>query len=106
MVNTLIFFFAVCGHDGYLSYKLYFIALPKQTNELLRYFHCEFTRFSHFLFRKKKTETLLIVMRLHQRFLIDIVKGKGKVFYCQELPSGESTTTECGVNDQQLAVIY
>ena len=29
----------------------------------------------------------------------------GKVFYGQEPPSGESTTTECGVNYQLLAVI-
>ena len=28
-----------------------------------------------------------------------------KVFYSQEPPSGESTTTECGVNCQLLAVI-
>ena len=32
-------------------------------------------------------------------------KSKGKVFYGQEPPSGESTTTECGVNYQLLAVI-
>ena len=31
---------------------------------------------------------------------------KGKVFYGQEPPSGESTTTECGFNYQLLAVIY
>ena len=31
---------------------------------------------------------------------------KKKVFYGQEPPSGESTTTECGVNYQVLAVIY
>ena len=31
-------------------------------------------------------------------------KGKGKVFYGQEPPSGEATTTECGVNYQLLAV--
>ena len=31
---------------------------------------------------------------------------KGKVFYGQENPSGESTTTECGFNYQLLAVIY
>ena len=30
---------------------------------------------------------------------------KGKVFYGQEPPSGESTTTECGVNYQLLSVI-
>ena len=34
-----------------------------------------------------------------------ITKGKGKVFYVQEPPSGESTPTECGVNYQLLAVI-
>ena len=28
-----------------------------------------------------------------------------KVFYGQEPPSGESTTTECGVNYQLVAVI-
>ena len=32
-------------------------------------------------------------------------KGMGKVFYGQEPPSGESTTTECGFNYQLLAVI-
>ena len=31
---------------------------------------------------------------------------KGKVFYGQEPPSGEYTTTECGFNYQLLAVIY
>ena len=34
-----------------------------------------------------------------------ISKGKGKVVYGQEPPSGESTTTECGFNYQRLAVI-
>ena len=35
------------------------------------------------------------------------VRGpKGKVFYGQEPPSGESTTTDCGVNYLLLAVIY
>ena len=33
-------------------------------------------------------------------------KGKGKVFYGQEPPNGESTTTECGFNYQLLEVIY
>ena len=33
-------------------------------------------------------------------------KVTGKVFHCQESPSGESTTTECGLNYQLLAVIY
>ena len=32
-------------------------------------------------------------------------KGKGKVVYGQEPPSGEPTTTECGFNYQLLAVI-
>ena len=29
-------------------------------------------------------------------------EGKGEVFYGQEPPSGESTTTECGVNYHYL----
>ena len=33
-------------------------------------------------------------------------EGKGKVFYGQEPPSGEFTTTECGFNYQLLAVMY
>ena len=32
-------------------------------------------------------------------------KVKGKVFYGQEPPSGESITTECGFNYQLLTVI-
>ena len=31
---------------------------------------------------------------------------KGEVFYGQEPPRGESTTTECGVYYQLLAVMY
>ena len=38
-------------------------------------------------------------------FNVRLIK-KWKVFYGQEPPSGESTTTECGVNYQLLAVIY
>ena len=34
------------------------------------------------------------------------VSKNGKVFYGQEPPSGESTTTECGFNYQLLAAIY
>ena len=37
--------------------------------------------------------------------IICVVKGKGKVVYGQEPPSGESTTTECGFNYRLLAVI-
>ena len=37
-------------------------------------------------------------------YFIRIIK-KGKFFYGQEPPSGEFTTTECGVNYQLLAVI-
>ena len=32
-------------------------------------------------------------------------KDKGEVFFGQEPPSGESTTTECGFNYQLFAVI-
>ena len=34
------------------------------------------------------------------------LKVNGKIFYGQEPPSGESTTTEYGFNYQLLAVIY
>ena len=34
------------------------------------------------------------------------VKVKGKVFYGQEPPSGESTTSESGVNYQLLSVMH
>ena len=58
-----------------------------------------------------------LLLFLHTRSLRIIIKGsiitqtlqtqsKGKVFYVQEPPSGESTTTECGFNYQLLAVIY
>ena len=38
-------------------------------------------------------------------FIQNMAKGKGKVVYGQEPPSGESTTTECGFSYQVLAVI-
>ena len=41
---------------------------------------------------------------LTESYTSDRFKGKVKVFYGQEPPSGESTTTECGVS-YQLAVI-
>ena len=39
---------------------------------------------------------------LVQRFILSLKKGK--VFYGQEPPSGESTTTECLINYQLLGV--
>ena len=40
------------------------------------------------------------------RTIGEVVSRKGKVFYGQESPSGESTTTEYGFNYQLLAVMY
>ena len=37
---------------------------------------------------------------------VTMIEGALKVFYFHEGHSGESTTTECGVNYQLLAVIY
>ena len=37
---------------------------------------------------------------------VGVWNKKGKVFYDQEPLTGESTTTECGVNYQLLAVMY
>ena len=42
---------------------------------------------------------------MHDNINKTIIKVKGKVFYGQEPPSGESSTTECMVNYQQFAVI-
>ena len=52
---------------------------------------------------KNHFDTKVYIYAFITRILND--KGKGKVFYGQEPPSGESTTTECGVNYQLLAVI-
>ena len=41
----------------------------------------------------------------HKAVLTFVLVYKGKVFYGQEPPSGESTTTECGVKYQLLAVM-
>ena len=41
-----------------------------------------------------------------QHVMVDGCRSKGKVFYDQEPPSRESTTTECGFNYQLLEVIY
>ena len=49
-----------------------------------------------------KTKTMLVVQVKHSSSSVNSIKGK--VFYGHELPSGESTTTECGVNYQLLAV--
>ena len=47
------------------------------------------------------------LLKAVQSFYINSrASGKNKVFYDQEPPSGESTTTECGFNYQLLAVIY
>ena len=39
-------------------------------------------------------------------FIMSYRLKKGKVFYGQEPPSRESTTPECGVKYQLLAVMY
>ena len=49
------------------------------------------------------SETLVSDMRDVSELLVN---GESKVFYGQEPPSGESTTTECGFNYQLLTVIY
>ena len=49
--------------------------------------------------------TYIYILHLHLLLHCIIKKVKGKVFYGQEPPSGESTTTECGFNYQLLAVI-
>ena len=46
------------------------------------------------------------VMLSRYIFTLLISKGKGKVFYGQEPPSGESTTTESWVNYQLLSVMH
>ena len=48
----------------------------------------------------------LKIIFIKMKFLGNQIKVKGKVFYGQEPPSGDSTATECGVNYQLLAVIY
>ena len=47
-----------------------------------------------------------IMMLEHNVLSTKIISTKCKVFYGQEPPSGESTTTECGFNYQLLVVIY
>ena len=50
------------------------------------------------------SDTNVKVIPCATNFFLEHIKGK--VFYGQEPPTGESTTTECGVNYQLLAVIY
>ena len=54
---------------------------------------------------------MVSIQHLYDRSVVTFPTGntllkKGKVFYGQEPPSGESTTTECGFNYQLFAVIY
>ena len=52
-------------------------------------------------------EMLVIsVCCVRQNLYVFSLKKKGKVFYGQEPPSGESTTTESGVNYQLLSVMH
>ena len=57
---------------------------------------------------KQIIETLLPLKNHIQLMLVPSPqsKGKGKVFYGQEPPSGESTTTGSGVNYQLLSVMH
>ena len=50
--------------------------------------------------------SLLLFFSFSSSCLLVGIVGKGKVFYGQEPPSGESPATECGFNYQLLAVIY
>ena len=49
---------------------------------------------------------IIIILQLSFSIFDDHFTEKINVFCGQELPSRESTTTECGVNYQRLAVIY
>ena len=58
-------------------------------------------------FRVEASVSFNLIKQFVSWFRIEAsVKGKGKVFYGQELPSGESTTTERGVNCQLPSVMY
>ena len=71
-----------------------------------------------YVYRKGGTNAQVLSPRLHmgtakknrtrtgRNKVSTVGSDKGKVFYGQEPPSGESTTTECGFNYQLLAVIY
>ena len=56
--------------------------------------------------RKSEMSMNFKSIKVWNKLPADIRKGKGKVFHGQEPPSGESTTTECRVNYQLLAVMY
>ena len=45
-------------------------------------------------------------VRMRVRIERELASRSDKVFYGQEPPSGESTTTECGVNYQLPAIMY
>ena len=52
------------------------------------------------------TTAVLAIIGPYSSAVLAIIGKKGKVFYGQEPPSGETTTTECGFNYQLLAVTY
>ena len=78
--------------EGYYSHDI----LWSMTGELFSWHYVEYDRRS----RRTALITLCGVWQKEQE------SYKGTVFYGQEPPSGESTTTECWFNYQLLAVIY
>ena len=68
-----------------------------------QHYHYNSVFFTSAMLRPK--QVLFRLVKKQVPFSIDI-EGKGKVFYGQEPPSGEFTSTECRVNYQILAVIY
>ena len=92
--------------------------------QLLKYiwfynvYNCKYLHLNHLYILKykwhissKRWSCLRDKIRIHDWLIILLRKygdeeKKDKVFYGQEPPSGESTTSECGFNYQLLAVIY
>ena len=60
----------------------------------------------YFILQKYSQQIYLLYIFDIDLYVGIVNKGKGKVFYGQEPPSGESTTTECVFNYQLFAVIY
>ena len=60
------------------------------------------------LLQQRRASTTAATQLMRQQLLEQMraSTAKGKAFYGQEPPSRESTTTECGVNYQLLAVMY
>ena len=110
LINTVYIHSSLLILCFYVSFHSFYSNAHMLGRTLVHEFHIFYSHSEwYFLSSLKENGDKICIGRVELNRTLKLnssVSKKGKVFYGQEPPSGESTTTECGFNYQLLAVIY